>query len=189
MCRSDCRTCANNSTCIDCKLEGYYFNTTQAACVPCPLVNCQACLSNGTCTLCSTDNGFYLDKTQRTCLTINSTKRSVTRNCRNLTYTQNAADYLCELCKDGYYIMNDYNNVSQLQCNYGCSILCSRCTGAHYGLCDACVSDNDFTLVNRHCVPKLNLNDGTAFQYYYTAFSNNSFFSAPRLILPDSCWH
>jgi hypothetical protein len=85
--------------------------------------------------------------------------------------------------------MSEFSNASSLVCNYGCSILCSRCTGAHYGLCDACVSDTEFSLVNRHCVPRLNLNDGTAFQTFFTAFSNSSFFGAPRLILPDSCWH
>lgn len=111
-------------------------------------------------------------------------------NCKNITF--NSVDYSCESCKDGYYNLTDYTNASGLTCYYGCSIACSKCSGPHYGMCDACVSDTEFTLTNRHCIPRLNLNDGTAFQHLYTAFNNNSFFEAntsPRLIPPDSCWH
>jgi hypothetical protein len=79
------------------------------------------------------------------------------------------------------------NSVNHTSCYMSCSILCRTCSGAHYGACQSCADDS--VLMNKNCLPKYNINAGTAFQRYYNALNNIDIFFNTNLLNPNSCWH
>lgn len=140
ICNLNCLSCQNSSACTSCS-SGLYLNTSNL-CQQCNITfpNCFNCTFSN-CTVCM--SGYYISAT-KTCL-ITTT---IITNC--LVYGSSSA---CSICNLGYFL----NSTSGI-CIYGCSNLCSNCSGAHFGLCYSCNSNS--VLFNMNCLPIYNINGG-----------------------------
>lgn len=175
---SQCNTCNNGNSCTTCKQNGYYFDLNTLGCASCGF-GCSVCSNATYCTICgdNKNNTQYTLLLNGSCI-LNSAANisSSLTHCLQNKYINNTLK--CVICQSDYY-----QQIGDSICHYGCSVLCNSCNGAHYGLCNSCIANT--ILVNRHCIPKYNINNGTAYQIYLTAFhnfNNNTFTNITPLI-------
>ena len=121
------------------------------------------CISYGISGCSQCGNTSYLDATGQ-CIQIPNA--NLINLCQSYQKLANSS-LICSNCSVGYYN-------STTGCSFGCSVLCVSCYGPHYGLCFSC-QPNSY-LYNLHCLPQYNINGGAAFQLYYSAFNNPTWF-------------
>ena len=170
-CPSQCATCSSNTTCTSCLTSGSFFNSSKSACISGTVTNCVQYDSGGSCTVCN--NSSYMSNSQ--CLAVSPTQ--LISQCQ--TYLLSNGSISCTNCSQGFF------NASSGQCIYGCSLLCTSCYGPHFGLCFSCIPSA--SLYNLHCLPSYNINSGSAYQLYFSPFSNPTFFQGGIYRMEDTC--
>jgi len=170
-CQSQCLTCSSSSSCLLCANSSFYYNSSLGLCSSGSSSNCVVFLNSTRCQQC--DSSSYLNSSS-SCVLIQSS--SLIFNC--IINQMSGSVLSCKNCSNGYY------NTSS-GCIYGCSVLCTACMGAHYGLCYGCISN--VVLNNMNCLPNFNINGGAAYQLYYTAYNNPTFFVPSTSIGTNTC--
>ena len=159
-----CSSCFSNAVVINgaCVCAtGYYYNTTNSACVACP-VTCSACSSSTVCTLCISNpyislvnnmcsclSGYYFSSP--TCLVCPSGCSSCTsyQSCQTCKDTNMVLSSVCA-CKSGFTTSNDGSKC--IACPATCPTTCSN-SGLDTSVCTSC-PDINANLMNGACICK-----------------------------------
>lgn len=168
-CKLSCYSCSDSLSCSICANSSLYYNSTLNSCVAGSASNCINYLNSAKCQQC---NQISYLSSSNLCVQMNTTQ--IISNCSFHVLINNSIS--CKNCTVGFF--NQTNG-----CFYGCSNLCTSCYGPHYGLCYGCI--RSAYLMNYHCIPIYNLNGGAAYQLYYTASHNPSFFTGQ--IVTNNC--
>jgi hypothetical protein len=171
-CSSSCATCSSQNTCLMCSNSSLFFDSASENCIPGTASHCLVFSSLATCLVC--DNASYLNSSSQCSPLISS---QLVSGCLFYSMLANGT-LICANCSAGLFNLTGV-------CSYGCSVLCSSCFGAHYGLCYDCQTNS--VLANMQCIPQYNIEGGAAFQLYYTAFNQPSFFTPSSLANADAC--
>ncbi|KAL4456738.1 hypothetical protein ABPG73_014764 [Tetrahymena malaccensis] len=193
-CPSQCLTCNNSTSCIQC-IQGYYKNLD--FCYSCD-DQCLSCLDSGSSCIKCKQPGYFISPAQNNkCVdqcdttqaqfidTITNAQQKYCRQCKSLCQTCNDS-LSCLTCIQGYYL-----NGNQCQ---KCDTSCLTCSGPSQSDCIICQQQNYYisTKLNNICVSDCDLSqsqyiDNTNLQQKYCRQCDNSCQTCINLKQCTSC--
>lgn len=140
----NCDICINKNpdACSICH-QGYFLKNQ--TCSTCP-IGCLTCTSKFVCSKCNTSKNYYLDS--------NYTCSLCQNNCKKCNQYGN-----CEICDDGYYLLNNSSSIINSASNPICQPCLSNCKKCTYNT--SCIACKDYFLldsINNKCISCINSN-------------------------------